>query len=254
MSGEFVAAMENVLALYALPYDARYPTVCLDEKPVVLHAGVRPGLLLLDRGFYTVNVLRYLQAARRPFLMPVIARGTKAAAPGGPSGTRVFWAWRRGGWGRYTLQQTGGGAKATVSICVHVRNRAGRRGRHGREHLVYAYGGWQPSSPWAVSELYRRRFGIETSYRQMNQCRARTCTRDPRVRLFLVGVALVLRNVWVWLHWEVLSGRRRGLRRLRLEVLPLKALLQMLLQVAITTFGLQEEVATERPIPEAFAG
>jgi hypothetical protein len=31
MSGEFVAAMEDVLALYALPYDARYPTVCLYE-------------------------------------------------------------------------------------------------------------------------------------------------------------------------------------------------------------------------------
>ena len=36
--------MEDVLALYALSYDARYPTVCLDEKPVVLHADVRPGL------------------------------------------------------------------------------------------------------------------------------------------------------------------------------------------------------------------
>jgi hypothetical protein len=43
MSGEFVAAMEDVLALYALPYAARYPTVCLDEKPVMLHADVRPG-------------------------------------------------------------------------------------------------------------------------------------------------------------------------------------------------------------------
>lgn len=38
--------MEDVLALYAMPYDARYPTVCLDEKPVVLHADVRPGLPL----------------------------------------------------------------------------------------------------------------------------------------------------------------------------------------------------------------
>jgi hypothetical protein len=43
MGGEFVAAMEDVLALYALPSDARYPTVCLDEKPVVLHADVRAG-------------------------------------------------------------------------------------------------------------------------------------------------------------------------------------------------------------------
>jgi hypothetical protein len=44
MSGEFVAAMEDVLELYALPYAVRYPTVCLDEKPVVLHADVREGL------------------------------------------------------------------------------------------------------------------------------------------------------------------------------------------------------------------
>jgi len=46
MSGEFVAAMEDVLALYHQPYDVRYPTVCLDEKPVVLHADVRPSLPL----------------------------------------------------------------------------------------------------------------------------------------------------------------------------------------------------------------
>jgi len=39
-----VAAMEDVLALYALPFDERYPTVCLDEKPVVLHADARAGL------------------------------------------------------------------------------------------------------------------------------------------------------------------------------------------------------------------
>jgi hypothetical protein len=45
VSGEFVAAMEDVLALYALPYEACYPTLCLDEKPVVLHADVRPSLL-----------------------------------------------------------------------------------------------------------------------------------------------------------------------------------------------------------------
>jgi hypothetical protein len=36
--------MEDVLVLYEMPYDERYPTVCLDEKPVVLHAEVRESL------------------------------------------------------------------------------------------------------------------------------------------------------------------------------------------------------------------
>lgn len=34
--------MEDVLDLYEEPYDAQYPTVCLDEKPVVLHSETRP--------------------------------------------------------------------------------------------------------------------------------------------------------------------------------------------------------------------
>jgi hypothetical protein len=33
--------MEDVLDLYEEPYDPQYPTVCLDEKPVVLHADVQ---------------------------------------------------------------------------------------------------------------------------------------------------------------------------------------------------------------------
>ncbi len=36
--------MEDVLDLYEEPYDPQYPTVCLDEKPVVLHADVQPAV------------------------------------------------------------------------------------------------------------------------------------------------------------------------------------------------------------------
>ena len=44
VGGEFVAAMEDVLDLYEEPYDPAYPTVCLDEKPVVLHTQTRSPL------------------------------------------------------------------------------------------------------------------------------------------------------------------------------------------------------------------
>jgi hypothetical protein len=47
VSAAFVAAMEDVLALYARVYaappDPAHPLVCLDEKPVVLHALARAG-------------------------------------------------------------------------------------------------------------------------------------------------------------------------------------------------------------------
>jgi IS4 transposase len=64
-------------------------------------------------------------------------------------------------------------------------------------------------SPTAVREAYRKRFGIETSYRQLNQSRSRTSSRDPLYRLLLVGLSLFLRNVWQWLvRVAEVSGRR----------------------------------------------
>ena len=39
---EYIAKMEDVLATYEKPYDPAEPVVCLDEKPVTLHADVRP--------------------------------------------------------------------------------------------------------------------------------------------------------------------------------------------------------------------
>jgi hypothetical protein len=39
---EYVRKMEDVLAVYEKPYNPAEPFVCLDEKPVSLHAEVRP--------------------------------------------------------------------------------------------------------------------------------------------------------------------------------------------------------------------
>jgi putative transposase len=210
-------------------------------------AGVRPRYLLLDRGFCSVEVIRYLQAARRAFLMPLPRRGRKADHPKGPSGSQVFAAWKKSGWGRYTLTNADQ-QKATVAVCVKCRNRRGERGRRGREALVYAYGGGlQPSSYRWVQQTYRRRFAIETSYRQLHQARIRTCTRDPLLRLLYVGIALVMRNVWVWLHWECLAEPHRGGRRVVLSRLRLRQMLLWLQHVAELRLGIRDEIGKQPP-------
>lgn len=43
LNEEYIARMEDVLALYEKPYRSSEPVVCLDEKPVSLHDDVRPG-------------------------------------------------------------------------------------------------------------------------------------------------------------------------------------------------------------------
>ena len=44
LDAEYLRKMEDVLAVYEKPYKASEPVVCFDEKPVSLHADLRPSL------------------------------------------------------------------------------------------------------------------------------------------------------------------------------------------------------------------
>jgi hypothetical protein len=227
------------------------------------------GLVLVDRGFYSVAVIRYLQRARYPFVMPVIGRGRKADHPRGPSATNAFFAWKKSGWSRYTLSERGSQQRATVDIAVKVRRKLPRRPgrkRPAKRVLVYACWGVRGRDPgWVdaayqrrrvdwVQQTYRGRFGIETSYRQANQGRGWTTSRCPRRRLLLMGLALLLRNVWVLLHLRVLAQRRRGRPRRRPELLTLPALLDWIADALKELLGTRDRIELEHPFtPELVA-
>ena len=152
------------------------------------------------------------------------------------------------GWSRHTLRDSAG-RTATIRICIKCRNLRGERRKHGRQALVYGYWGLRPSSGQWAYETYRLRFGIEATYRQLHQARIRTCTRNPLLRLLYVGIALLLRNVWVWLHWEVLCHPRRGGRRVDLNQLVFRRMLIGLQHLAEAWFGICDEIPSKRPIP-----
>lgn len=150
--------------------------VLQELRALVSKAGLKPGLLLWDRGFSSVEVIRYLQRARRAFLMPVVGHGRKAEHPLGPSGSNVFKLMKKSGWFKHTLQD-GKKNKATVSICVKRARCKDRHGTKKTDTWVDASWGITPRRVDWVKDTYRKRFGIETSYRQMNQCRIRTTTK-----------------------------------------------------------------------------
>jgi hypothetical protein len=209
--------------------------------------GIRPRLLLLDRGFSSVAVVRSPQQARSPFLMPVVCHGRSPQQRGGPSGSSVFRTWKQSGWSHYTPTD----AKkrtATVAVCGKCRNSRGQWKRHGRQALISAFRGSRPSSPESVFATSRPRFGIASSYRQMHEGRIRTTTRRPTLRLWYVGIAPVLRNLWVWLHDAILSRPRRGGRVILLERLRWETLLLWLLHVVEESFGVADVTYTERDI------
>jgi putative transposase len=198
--------------------------------------GVKVRLVLLDRGFYSAEVIRYLQAARTPFLMPLKAAGRRPRQEHKVRrDPRRFFEQKRSGWAQHTWQSKG--RRATVQVCICCENYAGWKRKHGRVALVFAYWGFRPGSiPW-IRRTYRRRFGIETSYRQMERARIRTATRDPLRRLLFAGIALLLRNAWVWLHLMRLASRHGAVVTLHLERLRFTDLLLKLQMFAEQLLG-----------------
>lgn len=159
--------------------------------------GFAPRYVLLDRGFWSCAVFRYLQRAGYPFLTPVVARGKKATAPDGPTGTRRFFAGCKTGWYTYRLSDRRGKETVNLTIAVHRRNWAGAHGKHGRYAWAYALWRMDLATVTWVHQSYRRRFRIESSYRLVEAARGRTSSRDEGWRLWYIVVAIVLLNTWL---------------------------------------------------------
>jgi len=209
--------------------------------------GVKVQFLLLDREFYSLEVVRYLKRAHYPFLMPVVRRGRRPKCPAKAQGPWKFWAWKRSGWARHSLRNLG--RREEVEICVAIDDYAGRWGKRGRRILVYACWGIPHWPPGCVRETYRQRFGIESSYRQMNQGRIRTCSRDPALRLLFAGIALILRNAWVLLHRTLLADGYGRRLRIHLERLRLATLLLHLQRYAEVMLGIADPWSWACPVP-----
>ncbi len=211
--------------------------------------GIKVSVLLLDRGFYSVKVMRALIERQQPFIMPAITRGKSPKQAGGPTGTSVMAQWKRSDWTSYTVTSAQDG-HVTFDLAVVCHNLKGRWGRHQREAWLYATWGVKHRPLRWIRQTYRSRFGIESSYRQVHQAKIKTCSRNPVLRLLFVGVAFILRNVWVWLHAEVIAQPRRGGRRLAPASLRFARLLLWLLVEVAQHYRLLREIDVNRDMYE----
>ena len=189
--------------------------------------GLKIKRLLLDRAFFSCPVTGFLKAERLPFLMPVMFRGRKPKKRRARTG--LHWLKRqKAGWYGHTLKS--GKQTTRVRICVAYRSyRHHKTMKRGTQKLLFA--AWRVhGAPTEIRERYRKRFGIESSYRQLRQARIYTCTRNPRLRLVFIAIALILRNLWVWIHATILADGRGDDKTLRLERLRFKRLLDWIAQ------------------------
>ena len=201
--------------------------------------GIKISVLLVDRAFYSVKVIRYLKTRQQAFIMPAVKKGKKANENGGPTCTQRLAAQKKSGRTRYTLTNSEG-EKVSFDVVIVCRNLQKKKKK--RKTLLYVTYLVNSNSLNWVRKTYRKRFGIESSYRQLNQARIKTTTRNPCLRLFFYALALILRNIWVWLHASIIASSRRGGKILHLSKLPFQKLLLWLFSAIIEQYTLKGEI------------
>lgn len=160
-------------------------------------------MALVDREFYAGNVIAVLQSRGIPFLMPAICRG-QLQGPNGSTGTRRFFEPGMSGLFKHTwkVRRNSNGREVTIQIACVPRKPNDRR----KGPLVFAFDGLSSGELLWYREKYRRRFGIESTYRQLGEGLGQTTTKRVAWRMLLVAVALLLRNIWVWRNQQVDCG------------------------------------------------
>jgi len=220
----------------------------------VRRRSVKIKFLLLDKGFFSVEVVSYLKRAGHGFIIPAVPRGRKPKRGKKHTGLRALLK-KNHGYYAHTLTSNAAGKRRRTKITICVASKSYRHKKtHKRRQKKLLYAVWKVRlSPREIRETYRKRFGIETSYRQMNQARIRTCTRDPRQRLLFVGIALVLRNVWVWLHFKLAKRKWAVEPQLFLELLRFKEMLLWIAQVVQRLLGADQQAGIERQVYQRLA-
>ena len=209
------------IALHAVRPEETLVHVLTCLLDYVTHLSMIIQRLYLDRGFFSVPVIRWLHACEIPFVMPVIIRGKQG-------GTRALLTPRRTRKTQYTMHSPLYG-NVTFQVWVIGTYTKGKYGRHGLEYQAYAVH-QVPIRLRGVPNEYRKRFGIESSYRLKNQSRIRTSTKNPVVRLLYMGIAFLLVDLWIYLGWTHISRPRKGGRLHDPSVFPFKTMLRFLRQ------------------------
>jgi hypothetical protein len=157
-------------------------------------------ILYLDKGFAATSIMNYLICQHQPAIIANPIRGKKG-------GTRALCRGRKSYTTNYTFSD---GTQATIAMKASlVPDKTGKLRRKWLSFIVILLD-WSPDK---IYQQYRHRFGVECSYRLLRRVRATTTSRNPALRFFLLGIGLLLTNVWVFLRWEFAHLLSRGPRR-----------------------------------------
>jgi hypothetical protein len=199
--------------------------------------------LFMDKGFSGIEVMEYLTRHRQPALIACPIRGKTG-------GTRALCTGNKSYRTTHTFKNAHSSFTAELAVCraFKTSKRTGRMKRLATWLIFILID--LDLSPRQARRLYRRRFGIETSYRCAGQVRGWTTSQNPAYRFLLIGLSFYLLNVWIHLCWLFTQVPRRGRRRLDKKRFRLLRFAKFIIRALERHYGCVHHItAPAMPIP-----
>jgi putative transposase len=210
-----------------------------DELPEIVAAllrrlrilGLKVKQLYLDKGFCSLSILRYIEQSGCPAILACPIRGKKGGTRGLCQGNQSYLT-------QHTFKSSENGSfTAPVAIVrTFTSHKRSKRKKRRATWLVFVVLNCQ-FDPKTVRKRYRKRFGIETSYRCMRQVRPWTTSRNGALRFLLLSLGFILTNLWVELRHRFCQLKRRGRRQIDTKRFELQRMLAFLNRAIEKIYG-----------------
>jgi len=192
--------------------------------------GLQIAGLLLDKGFASIAVMDYLTHRAQPALIACPIRGKTG-------GTRALCQGRKSYRTMHTFVSGERTFTAHLAVCRSFTT-AKRTKRLKRREVWLLYILVELDlTPRQARRRYRKRFGIESSYRCAGQVRGWTTSPNPAYRFVLITLSFVLLNVWMHLRWLYAQVPRRGRRWLKTKLFQLCRLTKFMRRALERQYG-----------------
>jgi hypothetical protein len=208
--------------------------------------GLKVRGVVLDSAFDSGDTLLLLQGEGLSYTVPLRKKG---GGQGGKNKRNAVWDLQVGTVATVGWKTDKGNRPVSTAVVVTRRPKE-------KEKKAYAFGGWgaqearsQARRAAMARRWYRKRFGIETSYRQMRQAKARTTKKGVGYRLLLIGVALILRQAWAWLTRHLARGQELS-PGAWVQALPLERMASWLADSLKAEYEEEKAIPLASPLPQ----
>jgi putative transposase len=153
---------------------------------------IKAKCVYLDRGFASMEMVRYLKASQQSAIVACPIRGKTG-------GLRALCVGRKSYRTSHIFKSAKHGAEEAEMAMFKGFTTSTRKGKKERKAKWLAYilvGCDEQMSAKKVKEKYRKRFGIEASYRCAKKVRGWTTSANAAYRFMLLGMSFLLTNIW----------------------------------------------------------